>query len=235
MPQAVITIIYDNRTADEKLWAGWGFSALIEFQNKRILFDTGADKIVLEHNADTLGIDLATTDALFLSHEHCDHIGAISSALHSGLEVIYPASFSPGFKQRIEEAHASPRPIASPTELSPGINTTGEMGREIKEHSLIIACEQGPFLITGCAHPGIVNIARKATELTGRPLSLIIGGFHLGAKQDAEVRRIADGLKGLDIERVAPCHCTGEKAIGILEEEFGEGYLKTEAGSKIEC
>ncbi len=49
-----VLIVYDNRTLGEELTPGWGFSALIELGGRRILFDTGADKIVLEHNAEVL-------------------------------------------------------------------------------------------------------------------------------------------------------------------------------------
>jgi len=95
-----ITIIYDNRTARDGLYPGWGFSALVELDGTRLLFDTGGDKIVLEHNADALGIDLKGTDYLFLSHEHCDHIGAISSALHKGFRTRSPPALRRGSPMR---------------------------------------------------------------------------------------------------------------------------------------
>ena len=120
-----VLIVYDNRTLGEELTPGWGFSALIEHGGKRILFDTGVDKIVLEHNAEVLGVNLAATDALFLSHEHCDHIGAISSTLHKKLEVFYPASFSSLFKgeigEKIEKAAWHAHPVSQPVEILPGI------------------------------------------------------------------------------------------------------------------
>jgi metal-dependent hydrolase (beta-lactamase superfamily II) len=98
---------------------------LIELGGRRILFDTGADKIVLEHDAEVLGVNLAATDALFLSHEHCDHIGAISSTLHKKLEVFYPASFSSLFKgeigEKIEKAAWHAHPVFQPVEILPGI------------------------------------------------------------------------------------------------------------------
>ncbi|MCK4393753.1 MBL fold metallo-hydrolase, partial [Candidatus Bipolaricaulota bacterium] len=97
-----ILVLYDNRSDRSDLQPGWGFSALIEFSGHRVLFDTGADKLVLEHNATALGVDLATIDALVLSHEHCDHIGAVTSALHNNLDVFYPASFSVLFQGEVE-------------------------------------------------------------------------------------------------------------------------------------
>ncbi len=228
-----IAIIYDNRTARDDLYPGWGFSALIELGGRRILFDTGADRIVLEHNAAALGIDLKRTDGLFLSHEHCDHIGAISSALHKGLTVVHPASFSRGFRKRIEDAKLAAVPVTASIEFLPGLRSTGELGTEIVEQSLLIEGTDGPILITGCAHPGIVRIARVATALAGRPLSLVVGGFHLGAKKEAEVRGIAAALRGLGVARVGPCHCTGGRAIVILAEEFADQFVDVRAGTRI--
>ncbi len=229
-----ITIIYDNRLARANLYPGWGFSALVESKEKRLLFDTGADKIVLEHNAAALDIDLKKTDYLFFSHEHCDHIGAVSSALHAGLTVVYPASFPLAFRERVENAKATPLPVSESIEFSPGFRSTGELGDEIKEQSLIVEGKDGPVLITGCAHPGIVNIVRKATELAGRSLALVVGGFHLYAKSDVQVREIAEELQKLGVSRVGPCHCTGDRAIEILADTFGTASVPVKAGTVIE-
>jgi 7,8-dihydropterin-6-yl-methyl-4-(beta-D-ribofuranosyl)aminobenzene 5'-phosphate synthase len=51
----------------------WGFSALIEADSIKILFDAGGrEKTVLE-NAKELNIDLSTVPTLILSHNHPDH------------------------------------------------------------------------------------------------------------------------------------------------------------------
>jgi len=228
-----ITIIYDNRSSREDLRPGWGFSALLEHDGVRLLFDTGGDKIVLEQNASVLGIDLGSIDYLFFSHEHCDHVGAASSALHRGLSVVYPASFSQGFKKKVASTGASSIEVTSPMQFSRGLSSTGELGTTIKEQSLIISTASGPVLITGCAHPGIVEIARTATDLAQGPLRLVLGGFHLGAATPDEVREIGGALRDLRVKQVGPCHCTGERAIGILQEMFGHDGLEVMAGTQI--
>jgi len=228
-----ITVIYDNRSAREDLRPGWGFSALLEHAGVRLLFDTGGDKIVLEQNASALGIDLESTDYLFFSHEHCDHVGAASSALHKGLAVIYPESFSQSFKKKVKAAHARPIQVTEPTEFSPGLLSTGELGTTIKEQSLIISTGSGPVLITGCAHPGIVEIARTATDLAQEPLRLVLGGFHLGETTPDKVREVGAALRDLRVKQVGPCHCTGERAIAILQKTFGEDSLEVMAGTQI--
>jgi len=75
-----LIILYDN-VARPPLREGWGFSALIKLQDRKILFDAGADRLLLEHNVEELGIDLSEITDVFLSHPHCDHVGGLSYVL----------------------------------------------------------------------------------------------------------------------------------------------------------
>lgn len=69
-----ITDIYDTPGAQK---AGtiqdWGFGVFIKYNGKNILFDTGMDPDILEHNAKALKVDLASVDFAILSHAHNDH------------------------------------------------------------------------------------------------------------------------------------------------------------------
>lgn len=55
----------------------WGYSALVEVDGRKILFDTGARPETVLHNAAELGIDLSTVTDLVLSHNHGDHTGGL--------------------------------------------------------------------------------------------------------------------------------------------------------------
>ena len=74
-----ITILVDN-TAEEPLRAEHGFSCWVEVAARRILLDTGQGDALI-HNAEILGIDLTTADALVLSHGHYDHTGGLARVL----------------------------------------------------------------------------------------------------------------------------------------------------------
>src|SRR5438552_684985 len=52
----------------------WGFSALVEADGHRILFDTGAHTDVVLRNAESMRIDLSTVPDVVLSHSHWDHV-----------------------------------------------------------------------------------------------------------------------------------------------------------------
>jgi 7,8-dihydropterin-6-yl-methyl-4-(beta-D-ribofuranosyl)aminobenzene 5'-phosphate synthase len=55
----------------------WGYSALIESDGRKILFDTGSRPETVLQNAQTLGIDLSDVEDVFLSHNHWDHTGGL--------------------------------------------------------------------------------------------------------------------------------------------------------------
>lgn len=233
-----VLILYDNRTRRDVLIPGGGFSALIELDGKRILFDAGADFLVLKHNAQVLGVNLEAIDLLFLSHDHCDHIGGVPAVRRKGLEVYYPASFSSSFGEMMESAKARAHPVSRAAEIIPGIHSTGELegivlGTSVREQALVIAGGDGPVLITGCAHPGIVDVARLGTEIVGESLHLVLGGFHLIRTESETVREVASDLKGIGVRQIAPCHCTGERAMEILQAEFGNTYTGIELGGEI--
>jgi 7,8-dihydropterin-6-yl-methyl-4-(beta-D-ribofuranosyl)aminobenzene 5'-phosphate synthase len=55
----------------------WGYSALIEYAGKRILFDTGNNPEILQKNARAKGADLSKLDFVVMSHRHGDHMGGL--------------------------------------------------------------------------------------------------------------------------------------------------------------
>ena len=59
----------------------WGFSALINYNGKLILFDGGASSDILKHNSEIAGVDLSDVDIAVLSHSHYDHISGFDYLL----------------------------------------------------------------------------------------------------------------------------------------------------------
>ncbi len=55
----------------------WGYSALIEVDGRKILFDTGGRPETVLQNAKEMDIDLSDVLDVFLSHGHWDHIGGL--------------------------------------------------------------------------------------------------------------------------------------------------------------
>jgi 7,8-dihydropterin-6-yl-methyl-4-(beta-D-ribofuranosyl)aminobenzene 5'-phosphate synthase len=76
-----ITILYDSFGKSPSLTMDWGFAALVEYGGKRILFDTGNNANIFEHNVKALGVDLRNIDFVVISHRHADHTSGISYLL----------------------------------------------------------------------------------------------------------------------------------------------------------
>jgi len=76
-----VTILYDSFGKSPTLTMDWGFAALIEYGGKRILFDTGNNAQVFEHNVKAAGVDLQKLDFVVMSHRHGDHMGGLAYLL----------------------------------------------------------------------------------------------------------------------------------------------------------
>lgn len=76
-----ITVLYDAFGKTPGMQKDWGYSALIEYAGKRILFDTGNNPQILEQNAKAKGADLSKLDFVVMSHRHGDHMGGLSYLL----------------------------------------------------------------------------------------------------------------------------------------------------------
>jgi 7,8-dihydropterin-6-yl-methyl-4-(beta-D-ribofuranosyl)aminobenzene 5'-phosphate synthase len=74
-----ITTLSEN-TANYGCLGEWGLSILVEVDGMRILVDTGLSFSAV-HNAQLMGIDLATVDRIVLSHGHADHTGGLVNIL----------------------------------------------------------------------------------------------------------------------------------------------------------
>ncbi len=236
-----ITVAYDNNAYDPRLSTAWGFSCLVELVEERdetvILFDTGGDGALLLSNMDILGLDPQTIDMVVLSHIHGDHTGGLAGLLATGAHptVYVPRSFPKDFKDRVQ-AQTELRQVSEPQAIAPGVYTTGEMGTGILEQALVLKTVKGLVVITGCAHPGVANMARKAVEIGDDDPHLVLGGFHLGGASRKKIEGIIADFRELGVQKVAPCHCTGDKAIALFREVYGEDFIENGVGKifKIE-
>lgn len=188
------------------------------------MFDAGADRLVLKHNVEKLGVDLSQLTDVFLSHPHCDHVGGLSYVLEKAkrVRIWAPQAMESYLRPRARVAKAELVPVKGPRRLGEGLWSTGTMGRGVKEHGLVVATGKGPVLITGCAHPGVARMAARAVGIAGERLSLVLGGFHLAGVPKGRLARVIHDL-GEVTTLVAPGHCTGEAATRALLAAFPDG------------
>src|SRR4029453_17843615 len=78
---AQITVLYDAFGNNSTMKKDWGFSALIEYEGKRVLFDTGNNADIFAHNVEAKAVDLRQLDFAVVSHRHGDHTSGLNHLL----------------------------------------------------------------------------------------------------------------------------------------------------------
>ena len=231
-----LRVVFNNVPHRAGLTTAWGFACWVATPGKTVLFDTGSSGDILLATMDELGLEPGQVAAVVLSHIHGDHCGGLSAFLarNADVTVYVPASFPASFRQEVVAAGAAVETVAGPRTLFPGVHSTGEMGWSVREQALIVDCEAGLVLITGCAHPDVAEFAVRARSYRNRPLHLVMGGFHLGGKSESAVAATIARLETLGVRKVAPSHCTGDRAIRMFREAWGEDFVEGGLGAVIE-
>jgi 7,8-dihydropterin-6-yl-methyl-4-(beta-D-ribofuranosyl)aminobenzene 5'-phosphate synthase len=233
-----ITTVFDNYPFREGLKTLWGFACYIETPRQTILFDTGSNGRVLLKNMEQLGKPVEAIDTLFISHHHWDHIGGLDSVIehNTRLRIIAPASLSKLLVRDLESMVGGVTVAGQEGRAFSGdLYTTGMMGDDVREHSLVIDTDEGLIVITGCAHSGIVEIAERAQEMLGKKIDLLIGGFHLVHEDDAAIQRVIDALERMEVRRLCPTHCSGDRAKELFRDAFGTRYVEGGVGSVVKA
>jgi len=231
-----ITVIYDNNPYLKDLQTDWGFACLVEFGKTKLLFDTGDNGNILLSNMAKLNIDPIDIDLVFLSHFHHDHTGGLKDFLkiNSKVKVYFPQSFPAEIVEVINNSGAVPVPVSSFHELQTNIFSLGELGSAIPEQSLAIRTAKGIVVITGCAHPGIINILEKAViSFPDEMIYLAMGGFHLHKQNKSEINSTINKIVKMEILNVAPSHCSGDTARKMFKEVYKDNYFDIGVGKLL--
>jgi 7,8-dihydropterin-6-yl-methyl-4-(beta-D-ribofuranosyl)aminobenzene 5'-phosphate synthase len=234
--QITMTILYDNYIYQKGTSSGWGFSCFIDGAEKTIMFDTGESSFSLINNIETLGIDLQKLEVIVISHVHEDHTGGLNTVLdrNSGVTVYFGHSFPQSFSQNITERGATPVLVDEPVEICRGVYSTGELHGAVNEQSIIFDTDSGLVVITGCAHPGILNILNKVKELHSKEIYLVFGGFHLLDFSDEAINEVIAGFRSLGVKKCGGTHCTGDRAIELFQAAYGDDYIPMGTGKVIQ-
>lgn len=229
-----LTIIYDNYQTDERLETDWGFACLVEFDGQKILFDAGRNSQLYQKNMNILGINPIEIPTLFISHEHGDHTAGVPWITESnpGINCYLPSAYYAHLKAS-GTLPANSLTMKGPGHLYGPFYSTGDNFQAFEEQGLIIKTEKGGILITGCGHPGPLDMIKKAEEVLGIKIYALIGGLHLMNNSPAQLEDLATSLKELGLEQICPTHCTGSKSISVMAKSFGENYIPGGTGTKI--
>ncbi|KPJ88335.1 MAG: hypothetical protein AMS18_13460 [Gemmatimonas sp. SG8_17] len=229
--QITVTILYDNLWHDDRLEFDWGFAALIELGDRTVLLDTGTQGDMFMRNLRTLEKDPADIDALVISHAHGDHTGGMEALFASGARpTVYLLE---AFPQELRQQTAAVTTVVEPEpgdQIVAGVFTTGQVGQAIPEQAVAIETGVGLVVITGCAHPGVVEMTQRVRDLSEEPIHLVMGGFHLIGASGQQLQAAVQGLLALEVEQVGVSHCSGMPAIAAFSRQYGSDFVPLGVG-----
>jgi len=79
----------------------------------------------------------------------------------------------------------------------------------LDDSALAFRTGEGLFIITGCSHAGICNIAERAKSVCGdKRIIDIIGGLHLLKPSPVCLKKTGEYLQDLQLKSLHACHCT---------------------------
>jgi 7,8-dihydropterin-6-yl-methyl-4-(beta-D-ribofuranosyl)aminobenzene 5'-phosphate synthase len=135
----------------------------------------------------------------------------------------------------VEQSGATVHYEQQPFTICSNVCLTGEMpGDLINEQSLILDTPQGLVIVTGCAHQGITNILNKAKQIMARDIYMVLGGFHLFNKTEAQIQPIIAEFQRQGVRKCGASHCTGDLAISLFQQAYGTNYQPMGTGRIIE-
>jgi len=258
------------------LWGEHGLSFWIETPGGQVLFDTGQSGDVFLHNAQQMGLDLKQIDALTVSHAHYDHTGGFERTLPRMRPNIplyaHPDLFRERFSRREGEyrsiglrmsreeleKHADLRLSEQPSEIVPGVWTTGEIssrphfegrseGHTIRrgegwqpdpyqdDFSLVLEGDDGLVVLCGCCHAGLLNTLQHVRRHFDSRIVAVIGGTHLSSATSEMLHEAVEHLRSAyDSPRLYVNHCTGERAYLALARAFGDRVEVCPAGTTLD-
>ena len=191
-----VVILYDAFGPPSALKMDWGFAAFIEYNGRRILFDTGNNAKIFEHNVKELGIDLTRLDAVIISHRHGDHTSGLNYLLQINPAVrIYAPVEGAYFKSKAPLAFLKREPGLPPSMSyyrgqQPQSFETGSPWQEANFEIVSNMTEIAPgffVLPTRSDKPGTRDMNELSLAIrTPEGLAVIVGCSHPGVEKILE-------------------------------------------------
>jgi 7,8-dihydropterin-6-yl-methyl-4-(beta-D-ribofuranosyl)aminobenzene 5'-phosphate synthase len=105
----------------------------------------------------------------------------------------------------------------------------------LDDQALFFESARGVVVLLGCAHAGVVNTLRYVRQLAGgKAIYAVLGGMHLAGAPAERTLRTVEELRELQIDRLAPAHCTGMAATAAFWTAFPGRCFPCHVGAKFE-
>jgi 7,8-dihydropterin-6-yl-methyl-4-(beta-D-ribofuranosyl)aminobenzene 5'-phosphate synthase len=239
-----ITVVSSHLMGSSKaeLMAEGGLSMYVKLNGDVILFDTGDTAGPLLKRLEELGLDPALIDAVVLSDSQSDHVHGelpdVLSATTKNPKIFVPAAAGEATSQR--NPGATVVAVAKPTRVVPDAWLVGPIqldtdGETTEELVLVLDRPEGLVVIVGCSHPGIAEVVQQVKEVFGyRRIMLVAGGLHLQSTSKKEIREVSLRLQQMGVKDLALSNCTGEPALKVFRQEWGDRVVSLDRGDTID-
>ena len=253
-----VVILNDTRNSNkDKFENDDGFSAYIEIENNKILFDAGPSEKFMK-NAEKLGIDLNQVNTIVLSHGHYDHGDGLKYFNNKVEFIAHPNctlkrwwkddhSHYSGIQLTKEElenkynVHFTKEPYKInqntyylgeitrkyPVQLKKWVLENGENDDVLDDSGMVINTENGIIVIAGCSHSGICNIVEQAKKVSNNSKVLAVIGGFHLREVDENTNKVVDYMKN-NVKEVILAHCTADSVCNKFVNDL-EGKIKVSA------
>ncbi len=219
-----------------------GSATLVEFEaldgtTHTFLMDTGWSNTWMEQRFKEEGIDTmlqqGTIEFLVMTHEHFDHLWGIATTLKYRPDLtiyVNDGFYQEGYDLLKQAGHTGALHVVKhdePLLLFPGVALVNfdlpiicrVQGENVLYFNLQ---DKGICTVTGCGHPGILNILEYARThfTTGDSIYGVYGGLHIAPFEQwkPELDDLVQTLAGYNIPHWGCNHCTGQVTVRKMLE-----------------
>jgi len=94
--------------------------------------------------------------------------------------------------------------------------------------------DRGLVVLSSCGHVGIVNSAKQAQDVSGvQKVHALVGGFHLGATADPQLKLVIEEIKALNPDVIIPMHCSGDNFARAVRETMPDKLIQPSTGARL--
>ncbi len=232
-----ISLIAEGSTSRERKTLRWGVSFLVG----DVFFDAFGRADVFWENVKRFKFNLTRVRHVVISHDDWDHIAGLGGLLRTQpqTQVYVCKKAGKDLKNLVKSNGGILVEVNTVRKISHHVYSIGQMSADtgrgiLYEQALVVKSRKGFSVITGCAHPGIVKIVKRAIKEFGDNIYAICGGFHMKDNDPEENIKIVADLKTLGVKKVIPLHCSGPGAAPIFARFFGKHCVKLREGESFD-